>query len=148
MSKRSVPQAERRRAKKAALKRLQSRRFFNEFLRALKKAGLVGEEQNALVLLLVVVSRILVRPLNAFVKGHSSAGKNFLVKLILLLMPRSAIKEITSTSDQALSYSQSDFRHCVVYLQEQNEAAGAPEPMRQLISEGKLVRIAARPKPG
>ena len=40
-----------------ARKLLRSRHFFNKFLRAIKKAGLVGEELNALVLLIVVVSR-------------------------------------------------------------------------------------------
>ena len=55
MGKHKVTRAERRRAEKEALKLLESPHFFNEFLRAVKKAGLVGEEQNALVLLIVVV---------------------------------------------------------------------------------------------
>jgi hypothetical protein len=142
MGKHKLTRTERRRhAREEALKLLQSPHFFSEFIHTVKKAGLVGEEQNALVLLVVVVSRILAHPLNAFVKGLSSSGKNFLVKLILLLMPRSAVKEITSASAQAWNYSRSDLRHRVVYLQEQNEAAGTIDPIRQLISEGKLVRI-------
>lgn len=148
MSKQKLTRAERKRAEKKARRLLQSPRFFNEFLLAMKKAGLVGEELNALVLFIVVVSRILAHPLNAFVKGASSSGKNFLVKLILLLMPRSAVREITSASAQAWHYSRSDFRHRVVYLQEQNEAAGAIDPIRQLISEGKLVRIVPKHEHG
>jgi hypothetical protein len=124
-----------------ARKLLRSARFFNEFLLAMKKAGLVGEELNALVLLIVAVSRLLPRPLNLFVKGHSSAGKNWLVTRLLRLMPKSAVAEITSASDKAWHYSQSDFRHRVVYLQERNEAAGTIDPIRTLISEGKLIRI-------
>lgn len=132
------------RAEKAALKLLRSAYFFRAFLRALKKGGLVGEEQNALVLLIVVVSRILSRPLNAFVKGHSSAGKNWLVTRVLNLTLPSAVAEITSASDKAWNYSGSDFRHRVVYVQEQNEAAGTIDPIRLLISEGKLIRIVTR----
>src|SRR5579864_5193639 len=98
MSKHNLTRADRRRAKKKALTLLRSPDFLNEFLRTMKRAGLVGEELNALVLLIVVVSRILDHPLNAFVKGFSSAGKNFLVRLILLLMPRTAVIEITSAS--------------------------------------------------
>ena len=67
MGKHKITRAEQRRAEKEALKLLQSPYFFNEFLQAVQKAGLVGEEQNAVVLLIVVVSRILERPLNAFV---------------------------------------------------------------------------------
>ena len=143
-----ITRAERRRAEKDARKLLQSPRFFNKFLRAIKRAGLVGEEQNALVLLIVVVSRILPRPLNAFVKGLSSGGKNWLVTRILRLAPKSAVAEITSASDQAWTYSRSHFRHRVVYVQEQNEAAGTIDPIRQLISEGKTVRIVPEYKNG
>jgi len=93
------------------------------------------------VLFVVATSCILDRPLNIFVKGNSSAGKNWLVTRVLKLFPKSAILEITSASEQAWSYLGSAFRHCVVYLQERNDAVGAIDPMRLLISEGKLVRI-------
>lgn len=148
VGKSKVTRAERRRAEKEALKLLRSEYFFTEFLRAMKKAGLVGEQQNALVLLIVVVSRILARPLNAFVKGRSSGGKNWLLTRVLSLTLRSAVAEITSASDRAWNYSGSDFRHKVVYIQEQNEAAGTIDPIRLLISEGKLIRIVTRFKGG
>jgi hypothetical protein len=141
MGKHKVTQRERKRAEKEARKLLRSARFFNEFLLAVKKVGLVGEELNALVLLVVAASRLLPRPLSLFVKGHSSAGKNWLVTRVLRLMPKSAMAEITSASDKAWNYSQSDFRHRVVYLQERNDAAGNVHPIRLLISEGKLIRI-------
>ena len=141
MGKHEVTQAVRERAEKEARKLLRSARFFNKFLHAMKEVGLVGEELNALVVLIVAVSRLLPRPLNLFVKGHSSAGKNWLVTRVLRLMPKSAVAEITSASDKAFHYSQSDFRHRVVYLQEQNDAAGNVHPIRLLISEGKLTRI-------
>lgn len=141
MEKHKATNAERKRSEKEALKLLRSARFFNEFLLAMKKAGLVGEELNALVLLIVAVSRVLNRPLNLFVKGHSSAGKNWLVTRLLRLMPKGAVAEITSASDKAWNYLESDYRHCVVYLQERNESAGTIDPIRTLISEGKLIRI-------
>jgi hypothetical protein len=144
MNKHKITRAERRRAEKEGRKLLESPRCFNEFLLAVKKAGLVAEESNALVLFVVVVSRILHRPLNVFVKGHSSAGKNWLVTRVLRLMPKSAMAEITSASDKAWNYSGSEFRHRVLYVQEQNEAAGTIDPIRLLISEGKLVRLVSR----
>jgi hypothetical protein len=36
----------------------------------------------------------------------------------------------------------------VIYVQEQNEAAGAIDPIRQIISEGKLIRIIPKYKGG
>lgn len=141
MGNHKLTRAERKRAEKSARKLLRSDRFFNEFLLAVKKVGLVGEELNALVILIVAVSRLLPRPLSLFVKGHSSAGKNWLVTRVLRLMPKSAVAEITSASDKAWHYSRSDFRHRIVFLQERNDAAGNVHPIRLLISEGKLIRI-------
>jgi hypothetical protein len=143
MAKTHVKQREIEETEDRARELLRSRHFFNEFLLATKKLGLVGEESNALVLLIVAVSRLLHRPLNVFVKGHSSAGKNWLVTRVLRLMPKSAVAEITSASDKAWNYSGSDFRHRIIFVQEQNERAGTMDPIRLLISENKLVRIVA-----
>lgn len=133
--------AERKKAERTAKKLLRSRYLLNRFLRAMEQSGLVGEERNALVLFVVATSCILDRPLNLFVKGHSSAGKNWLVTRVLNLFPKGVVLEVTSASEQAWSYFGSALRHSVVYLQERNEAVGTMDPMRLLISEGKLVRI-------
>ncbi|PYX57433.1 MAG: hypothetical protein DMG76_11780 [Acidobacteria bacterium] len=143
-----VSRAERRRAEREAKKLLQSPRFFNEFLLAMKKDGLVGEEQAALVLFIVVVSRLLLRPLNVFVKARSSAGKNFLINKVLRLLPSHAIAEITSVSEKAWNYLGTRLRHTVVYLQERNEAVGNVHPLRLLISEEKIIRLVPRWKDG
>lgn len=136
-----MSRAERMRAEHEAKKLLQSRYFFNKFLHAMERSGLIGEKRNALVLLVVAASRVLDRPLNVFVRGRSSSGKNWLVTRVLNLLPKSVVTEITSASEHAWSYSGSNFRHRIVYLQERNEAAGTMDPIRLLISEGKIVRI-------
>jgi hypothetical protein len=143
-----VNRSERRKAERDARKLLQSARFFHELLLALRRDGLVGEEQTALVLFIVVVSRLLLRPLNAFVKARSSAGKNFLINKVLRLLPRHAIAEITSVSERAWNYMGSRLRHTVVYLQERNEAVGDVHPLRLLISEDKIIRRVTRWKDG
>jgi DNA primase len=127
-------------AKTEALKLLKSPRFFNKFLEVMEKAGLVGEWRNALVLLIVAVSRLLRRPISVFVKGRSASGKNWLVKCVLLLMPRGRVRELTSMSDRAFNYSKDRFRHRVVFIQERNQATGTIDPMRVLLSEGQLIR--------
>jgi hypothetical protein len=42
-----------------------------------------------------------------------------------------------------LNYSETDFRHRILYLQERNRESGPVHPIRLLISEGKLIRIVA-----
>ena len=141
MGKHKKNRTELKEAKREAKKLLRSRHFLNKFLHTMKKSGLVGEARNALAVFVVANSCIRDRPLNLFVKGHSSAGKNWLVTRVLNLFPESAVVEVTSASEHAWSYGGSDFRHRIVYLQERNEAAGAMDPMRLLISEGKIVRL-------
>jgi hypothetical protein len=146
--KHKASRAEVKRAKREAKKLLQSPHFFNEFLLAMKNDGLVGEEQTALVLFVVVVSRLLLHPLNVFVKARSSAGKNFVINKVLRLLPRHAISEITSVSEKAWNYLGTRLRHTVVYLQERNEAVGNVHPLRLLISEDKIIRLVPRWKDG
>ena len=93
-----------------ARRRLASPRFLNDFLVAVQRAGLVGEFKNALALLIVAVSRVLSRPLCAIVRGVSSAGKNFLVGIVLTLMPADAKIEIDTSSDKAWNYSRTRFK--------------------------------------
>jgi hypothetical protein len=141
MAKHAFTADELRQARKQARKLLQSPRFFNELLLALRKDGLVGEERNALIVFIVVVSRLLPHPLNLFVRGPSSTGKNWIVKRVLRLVPKDAYREITNTSDAAWSYSKDDFRHRVVYDQERDDTNRSARQMRLLISEDQLVRL-------
>jgi hypothetical protein len=120
---------------------LQAPDYFCRVLRAVQRGGVVEEQLNALALHVVALSALGSRPINAIVKGASSAGKNFLVSRGLRLLPEDAVREISSSSKTAWNYSQDDFRNRIVYLQERNDAAGAVHPVRLLISEGKLVRI-------
>ncbi len=120
---------------------LRSGQFFRSFLNAVQAAGLVGEEQNALVVFLVAISRLLAHPVNLFIKGASSSGKNFLVKCVLTLFPKESVVEITSGSEMSWNYLGSDLQHRIVYIQEQNKAVGNVHPTRLLISENELVRL-------
>jgi hypothetical protein len=132
--------------KDKAMDVLRSSYFFPHFLEAVERAGLVGEKRNALVVFIVGVSRLLQKPLNLFVKGPSSGGKNFLVKTILRFFLSQAFIEITSSSGASWNYLGKDLKHRIVYLQEENKAAGSVHPARLLISENRLVRMVTRRK--
>jgi hypothetical protein len=124
-----------------AIELLKAPDFFPRLLQTLQREGLVGEERNAQVLYIVAASSLLKRPINAILKGRSSSGKNFVGNHVLRLLPKNAVREITSSSKTAWNYGEDDFCHKVVYLQERNDAAGAIHPVRLLISEGQLRRI-------
>lgn len=109
---------------------------------ALERMGLVGERKNALLLYLVMTSRLLPRPVNALVTGPSSGGKSFLVDKVASLFPPGAIHRLTASSELALVYSDADFRHCMVIFGEaaglRQDGAGAAI-LRSIAWEGHLV---------
>ncbi len=127
-----------------ALELLKSPYFFPAFLEAVGRAGLVGEKKNALVVFVVCVSRLLDKPLNLFVKGPSSAGKNFLVRTVLRFLPPETVREITSSSGMSWNYLGKNLKHRIVYLQEESQAGGHVHPARLLISENRLIRMVTR----
>ena len=131
-----------------ALELLRSPHFFTHLRQALTKAGLVGEQRNAIVLFVAAVSRLLPKPLNLFVKGHSSAGKNFLARTVLRFMPPSAVFELSSATAAAWHYAGKNLMHKIVYVQEMAEHTGTTHATRLLISEDKLVRMVTRFKDG
>lgn len=112
--------------------------ILSRFAAEIGRAGLAGEARNAKVLYLVLTTRLFDRPVNAVVKGPSSAGKNFIVKKVVGFFPTEAYWSRTSMSDRTLAYSEEDFRHRHLVLY---EAAGmtseiATYLMRSLLSEG------------
>ncbi len=70
---------------------------------------------------LVVVSRLLPRPINLVVVGPSAAGKSFVVMLGLRLFPcgdADAWYALNGMSERLLAYTDADLRHRVLFIQE------------------------------
>lgn len=131
-----------------ALKLLTSAYFFYELLSAFRRAKLVGEEGNALVVYVVGTSRLLTKPLCLFVKGPSGVGKNFLTDTVLGFLPSFDVQQLTSSSTRSWNYLGRKLAHNVVYIKERNEAAGSVHPTRLLISEKELIHIVTVKKGG
>jgi hypothetical protein len=98
-------------AEEGALKLLQSPDFLNQVVSATRRMGLVGEENNKLVVFLVGTSRVLDKPLCLFVKGPSSAGKNYLTDTVLSLFPESEWRSLTSSSKRSWNYLGEQLEH-------------------------------------
>lgn len=100
--------------------------------------GLVGEEKNAKLLYLVVTSRFLDRIVSAIVKGPSSAGKSFIIRVVLQMFPKTAFEDFSSISPKFLAYASIELAHKFIVI---FEAAGLADGfgaymMRSLLSEG------------
>jgi hypothetical protein len=104
----------------------------------LPEIGLVGEDDNALLIYLVATSRLFDNPVSVAVKGPSSGGKSWTVERVLQFFPEEAYHALSAMSERALVYSKEPLRNRMLVI---FEAAGMTGDLtsyliRSLLSEG------------
>lgn len=109
---------------------------------ALCRLGYAGTDTAQLrLVVLVLVSRSLDRPINLLVTGPSSAGKSYLVGLATQLFPRDAVYTLSGMSERVLAYGSADLRHRYLVIGEatalHREGIGA-SLLRNLAWEGRI----------
>jgi hypothetical protein len=111
-----------------------------EFLADLKRCGLVGEWDNAKLLYLAMMSRLLEKIVSVAVKGPSSGGKSLLIKLVASFFPESAFCRFTAMSERTLLYTVEPLSHRHLILSEAAGIGGDFQEyvIRTLLSEGFL----------
>ena len=98
--KRILTEVERQRA----VKFLKSRNLLKRTNEAIGKSGVVGEENNRLLMYLVFTSRLREQPLHIVSLGGSGTGKTYLQEKVAELIPEDQKLEITAISENALYY--------------------------------------------
>lgn len=110
--------------------------LFVRFQRDVEAAGLVGERENALVVLLSAVSARGQAPINTTVGGQSSSGKNHLMGRVASFIPDEHKKFLTGMSPKALMHETEDaYEHRAVFIAEYEGVASADFSIRTLQSE-------------
>ena len=114
--------------------------ILDRFAVDLRSLGLIGEESNAKLLFLALVSRFFKNPISVAVKGPSSGGKSFLVETVLNFFPNSAFYALTAMSEHALAYSNEPLRHrfLIIYEASGMESDLQSYLIRTLLSEGRI----------
>jgi len=103
------------------------------------RLGMVGERTNLLVGTLAAVSRKLPHPLAVIIQSASAAGKTALMEAILALVPPEDRVHYTAMTGQALFYlGESDLKHKVLSVVEEEGAERASYALKLLQSEGAL----------
>lgn len=115
-------------------------RILDRFRELLPAMGLVGEDENALLIYLVATSRLLDNPVSAVVKGPSSGGKSWTVERVLEFFPDRAYHALSAMSERALVYSTEPLAHRMLVIYEAAGMTGefASYLMRSLLSEGRV----------
>jgi DNA primase catalytic core len=132
----------------AAMKLLRDPRLLDRILSDLERCGTVGEETNKLVSYLAVTSRLLDAPLAILVQASSAAGKSALMEAVLALVPEEQQVQYSAMTGQSLFYmGESDLKHKVLAIVEEEGALRAAYALKLLQSEGVLT-IASTGKDG
>lgn len=110
--------------------------LIERFKEDVELAGLVGEKQNAVAVLLCAASAKLPKPINLTVQGASAAGKNHLTGMVARFIPDEMKKVLTGMSPKALMHSAEDeFEHKAVFIAEYDGVARADYAIRTFQSE-------------
>ncbi|MBN1916665.1 MAG: toprim domain-containing protein, partial [Verrucomicrobia bacterium] len=123
----------------AALDLLSDPKLLDRILADFEACGVVGEETNKLVGYLAAVSRKLEEPLAVIIQSSSAAGKSALMEAILAFMPEEDRVKYSAMTGQSLFYmGESDLRHKILAIVEEQGAEKATYALKLLQSEGEL----------
>jgi hypothetical protein len=123
----------------AALALLQSPDLLERILADFERCGVVGEATNKLTGYLAATSRKLEQPLAVVVQSSSAAGKSSLMEAVLAMLPPEEVTKFSAMTGQSLFYMQeSDLKHKVLAIVEEEGAERASYALKLLQSEGEL----------
>ncbi|MBK9395249.1 MAG: toprim domain-containing protein [Uliginosibacterium sp.] len=123
----------------AALAWLRAPDLLAQILADFDACGLTGETTSKLVGYLAAVSRKLDRPLGVVVQSSSAAGKTTLMDAVLAFLPEEDKVKYSAMSGQSLFYiGQTNLRHKVLAIAEEEGASRASYALKLLQSEGEL----------
>jgi DNA primase len=101
--------------------------------------GLVGEATNKLTAYLAATSRKLDGPLAVVVQSSSAAGKSSLMDAVLAFMPEEERIKYSAMTGQSLFYmGQTNLKHKILAIAEEEGAKTASYALKLLQSEGEL----------
>ncbi|MEQ9454675.1 MAG: hypothetical protein RLN76_08825 [Phycisphaeraceae bacterium] len=112
-----------------------------------EQLGVAGERELVQTLYLVGTSRVLERPINAIVQGHSSGGKSHVIARVTRFMPPEETIVATSMTPQALTYmSKGSLCHKLIVAGERSrvendDTAEATRALREMLSGGNLSKL-------
>jgi len=125
--------------KAAAYQLLKDPNLLDRILEDFALCGVVGEETNKLTGYLAAVSRRLEAPLAVVVQSSSAAGKSLLMDAILSFVPEEDRVQYSAMTGQSLFYmGETDLRHKVLAIVEEEGATRAAYALKLLQSEGAL----------
>jgi DNA primase catalytic core len=121
---------------------LKDKDLIQNTLQAIEKGGLVGEQNNGLLLFLLYLSRFFDEPLHAIIFGKSGSGKTYLQTKVSECLPEESVRTITSLTENTLYYSAKDFwKHKVLLIEDLEGVYNAFLPLREFMSKQSITKL-------
>ena len=103
------------------------------------RTGMVGEENNRLLMFLIFTSRLRETPLHIISLGASGSGKTYLQEKVSELIPEHDKLEVTILSENAFYYfGQKELKHKLVLIEDMDGAENVLYPLRELQSKKRI----------
>ena len=110
----------------------------------IEKAGMIGEQNNRLLMYLIFTSRKLSHPLHIVSLGASGTGKTHLQEKVGELIPEEDKIEITTLSENAFYYfGQRELRNKLILIEDLDGAENVLYPLRELQSKKRISKTIA-----
>jgi len=107
--------------------------------KAIGESGMIGEEQNRLLMFIIFTSRKLNQPLHIISLGSSGTGKTHLQEKVSELIPDEDKLEITTLSENAFYYfGQRELSHKLILIEDLDGAMNVLLPLRELQSKKRI----------
>ena len=107
--------------------------------RDIGRTGMVGEENNRLLMFLIFTSRLRETPLHIISLGASGSGKTYLQEKVSELIPEHDKLEVTILSENAFYYfGQKELKHKLVLIEDMDGAENVLYPLRELQSKKRI----------
>lgn len=108
---------------------------------AITQSGLIGEENNALVMYTIFTTRKREHPLHVLSLGSSGIGKTYLQEKVSELIPEEDKEEITSLSENAFYYfGKTELKNKLILIEDLDGALSSFFPLRELQSKRKIIK--------
>jgi DNA primase catalytic core len=124
---------------KKAIKYLSSKKLMERTNEDIGRTGMIGEENNRLLMYLVFTSRLREQPLHIISLGASGTGKTYLQEKISELIPEHHKLEITMLSENAFYYfGRQELKNKLVLIEDMDGAEHVLYPLRELQSKKRI----------
>ncbi len=104
----------------------------------IEELGVIGEEQNRMILFLAGVSRMLPNPASVLIKGSTSSGKSNLMNGVAKMSSPDCVVERAGLSGKALAYGDGSLANKILVINEYRCGKDAQQLLRLLQSEGQI----------